>query len=638
MTWDSYSRKYFLTIVTLMGLMYLPVFAAQSEQDLFALSITQLMNVKVSSASKQEELLSDVPASIFVITQNSIRHSGATSIPEALRLAPTLQVARINASQYAISARGFNSTVSNKLLVLIDGRTVYTPLFSGVFWDQQDVLLEDVERIEVISGPGGTLWGSNAVNGVINIITRPSSKTTGGLVGVYAGNEGRGLNTRYGNRMGADGHFRVYSKFYERDATFRADGSSQLDGVYNLQAGFRTDWQYSGSQFTVQGDTYQGSTEDRGTVLDIELGAIEMSGSNLLARWQKPLKNDADMRLQIYWDHIKRRDVILFQPRGDILDIEFQHGVPFNSHKLLWGWGYRYGKDEVDPGLFSTFVPASRELDWKSLFVQDEIALSSQLKATVGLKIEGNDYTGTEYLPSARLAWKHSDESLVWTAFSRAVRAPSRLDREVYFPAPPNSIVVGGPNFESEIADVLELGYRSQATENLAYSATLYYHDWDKLRSGSAPPVELENKIEGEAYGVEFWAAYALSPRWRLSVGGFHLHKDLRLKSDSTDPVGIDNETLANDPKYRALVRVTAQLTNALSMQVSAEHNADLPYPYVPSYTSINGNLIWKLRSGPEISFTVRNIADEDHREFGQPAAVSGEFGRLAWLKLLWRK
>ncbi len=626
-------------VALLAGVLSLPVQAqeAAGEQDLFSLSIAELMQVEVSSASRQAEPFADVAASVYVITQSAIRAAGATSIPEALRLAPTLQVARVNASQYAITARGFNSPVSNKLLVMIDGRTVYTPLFSGVFWDHQDVVLEDVDRIEVVSGPGGTLWGSNAVNGVINILTKTAAETVGGLVSLHTGGDQRGISARYGAGLGQYGHMRVYSKWLEQDPTFRINGTSPYDGMRKMQIGFRGDWTRARDHFTLQGDLYDGRTDDRGQVIGIDLGAIEVAGNNLLARWQRQMDNASSVRLQVYWDHMKRRDAVLFQPRGDIFDVEFQHDIPFDAHNFLWGWGYRYGKDDVDPGFFATFIPDSREQEWKSGFIQDEYSLTSKLKATAGIKFEHNEYTGLEVLPSARLAWKYSADALVWSAVSRAVRAPSRLDRDVYYPAPPNSVVVGGPNFESEVADVLELGFRHQIGAKLLYSATAYYHNWDKLRSGSRRPVQMENNIEGEVSGLEIWANYDLTDRWKWSVGGMRLNKELRLKPGGGDPVGVDNPTLANDPKYRVVLRSTYEFSDRTLLQIGARHTAALPHPRVPAFTSIDCHFAWRFRRNWEASATLYNLADQEHREFGE-ATSSSEFGRTGWLRISWQE
>ncbi|HEX7026415.1 MAG TPA: TonB-dependent receptor [Gammaproteobacteria bacterium] len=605
-----------------------------SMRDFLSLSIEELAKIKISSVSKREESLSNAPASIYVITQDVIRNSGATSIPEALRLAPNLQVARINGAQYAISARGFNALVSNKLLVLIDGRTVYTPLFSGVFWNQQDILLEDVERIEVISGPGGTLWGTNAVNGVINIITKNAAETQGMLISAYGGNFERGASLRYGGGFGETGHYRVYAKGMQIDHTLREDGSRVFDAFERAQAGFRLDWGDKNDRFTFQGDVYDGHTEDR-FAGGITFDPIEVSGANLLARWKRRLDGGSDFQLQAYWDRIDRSDVVLFQPEADIFDIEFQHAIPFDSHRILWGGGYRRGEDDVEPGFFSTFVPGSRELSWENLFIQDELRFTDNLEATFGIRLESNDYTGTEHLPSLRLAWKLSGDRLLWTSLSRAIRAPSRFDKDVFFPAPPNSLVIGGPNFQSEVAEVLELGYRAQPSETLSYSITAFYHDWDKLRSGTAIPVELENKIEGPVYGIEAWADYQVTQGWRLSLGGTRLEKELRLEPDSTDPVGIENDTLANDPDYWAIVRSALDLPGASRLDISIRHVASLPNPEVPAYTVANANYSWRVRDNLELSVAVQNLADRGHREFENPQNGS-EFGRRAFVKLVW--
>lgn len=604
-------------------------------RDFLSLSIEELSRIKISSVSKHEESLSNAPASIYVITRDAIRNAGATTIPEALKLAPNLNVARLNSGRYAVSARGFNAVVSNKLLVLIDGRTVYTPLFSGVFWDQQDALLEDIDRIEVISGPGGTLWGSNAVNGVINIITRSAADTQGLLAMAYSGDFERGAGLRYGGRFGDTGHYRVYAKALQTDATHRKDGTTLFDALERAQAGFRADWGVEENHYTVQGDVYDGNEQDRGTVSGIPLGAVEVSGANLLARWNRRFKDDSDIQLQAYWDHTERVDAVLFQPEADIFDVEFQHGIPLDTHRILWGGGYRHAEDDVEPGFFSIFVPRSRKLNWANLFIQDEIRLNDRLEATLGIKLEKNDFTGTESLPTLRLAWKLPGNRLLWTSLSRAVRAPSRFDKDVFFPAPPNSIVVGGPNFESEVADIFELGWRAQPSDRLSYSVTAFYHDWDKLRSGTAVPVELENKIEGPVYGVEAWANYQVARYWRLSAGGTRLDKDLRLKPGSTDPVGVENDTLANDPKYYATLRSSLDLPGNSRLDISIRHVAELPQPEVPAYTVVDAHYGWQLNDHLEFSLTAQNLADRNHREF-QSVENGSEFGRMVFVKIAW--
>lgn len=611
---------------------------SSEETDIFSLSIEDLLNIKVVSVSKQSQPLSKAAASIYVITQKDIRNSGATTIPEVLRLAPQLHVTQINASQYAISARGFNSAASNKLLVLMDGRTIYSPLFSGVFWDQQDVMLEDVERIEVISGPGATLWGSNAVNGVINIITRRAADSSGWLAAAHAGNFERGVRTRYGGSFGDTGHFKVYGKVRDTDNTVRFNGANPHDAFRNVQAGFRTDWSAGRDFFTLQGDTYDGHTEDRGVARNgIRLGDISVSGTNLLTRWQRRYEDGSNLQLQAYWDYTKRRDVVLFQPRADIFDIELQHSLPLGQHRVIWGGGYRHGRDDVNPGFFATFVPDSRTLEWSNLFIQDEFALIDKVKATLGIKLEHNDYTGLEYLPTARLAWSPSEQSLLWTAYSRAVRAPSRYDRDVYFPAPPNSIVIGGPNFESEVANVFELGYRGQAWTRLVYSATAYYHDWDKLRSGTPVlPLEIENNIEAKVYGIELWATYEVMPGWRISGGGARFNNELRVKP-GTNARGVNNDILSNDPKYQAQLRSSWQATDNSLLEVSVRHLAKLSNQPIPAYTALDMHYAWQVAKQLELSITGRNLADKRHREFGNATSVN-DIQRMAWLAITWRQ
>ncbi|HEY3488061.1 MAG TPA: TonB-dependent receptor, partial [Gammaproteobacteria bacterium] len=479
-------------------------------RDFLNLSIEELSTIKISSVSKQEESLSDAPASIYVITRNDIHNSGATTIPEVLRLAPNLSVARRSATEYAISARGFNNAIGNKLLVLIDGRTVYTPLFSGVFWAQQDIMLEDIDRIEVISGPGAALWGANAVNGVINIITRPADETQGNLLTEYGGNFERGAALRHGGAIGENGYYRAYIKGMQIDETLRTDGLDVTDAFTREQAGFRLDWKGNRDTVTVQGDHYYGESDDRGTISIFELGREEVSGANLLARWNRRYDDDSDLQMQTYWDHTKRRDFFLFEPDANIYDFEFQYGKPVDSHKILVGGGYRHSRDKVGPGFPSVFVPEKRSLDWSNLFIQDEIRLTENVEATLGIKLESNDFTGVEYMPSARLAWKLSDKTLLWTSVSRAIRAPSRFDSDVFvFAFSPIVIIGGGPNFESEVSDVFELGYRAQASDVFTYSITGFYHEWDKLRTGETdftapiPLLEFENKIDGPVYGGE---------------------------------------------------------------------------------------------------------------------------------------
>jgi iron complex outermembrane receptor protein len=606
--------------------------AAQQVADLADLSLEQLGNIEITSVSRRTERLSEAPASIFVITGEDIRRAGVTSLPEALRLAPILQVARTSASQYAISARGFNNSIGNKLLVLIDGRTVYTPLFSGVFWDAQDVMLEDVERIEVISGPGATLWGANAVNGVINVITRPAQSTQGLLVAGGAGNIERGASVRHGGTFGADGHYRLYGKYFDRDNTERANGTAVRDGWDKGQVGFRADWGGANRTITLQGDAYRGELEQAAP------GKTKIGGLNLLGRWNQKLADGSDLRVQTYYDRIEREIPGSFREELDIVDVEFQHAVrPLGAHRVLWGAGYRYARDHVQNSAALAFLPADRDLNWWNLFVQDEIALRSGLQLTLGAKLESNDYTGVEVLPSARLAWQPAADRLIWGAVSRAVRAPSRLDREFFIPGTAPFLLKGGPNFQSEISNVIEIGYRAQASSAVSYSVTAFHHRHDRLRSVEPAPgggFVLDNKIEGKTSGLEAWGSYRVTSAWRLSGGLVLLDQDLRLKPGSANTGG--ESALGNDPTHQWMLRSTLDITARHEFDLAVRRIGALPNPGVPAYTAVDARLGWRPRNDVELSLTLQNLFDPMHPEFGS-AATRSEIERSVFLKLLWR-
>ena len=609
--------------------------AQPTASSLADLSLEDLANLEITSVSRRAERLADAPASVYVITAADIRRSGATSLPEALRLAPTLQVARIDASQYAISARGFNNSIGNKLLVMIDGRTVYTPLFSGVFWDQQDVMLEDVERIEVISGPGATLWGANAVNGVINVITRAARDTQGGLVSAGVGNHEDGAAARYGGALGENGHYRVYAKASQLQNTKTAAGAAVADGRDFGQVGFRADWRAGRDGFTLQGDGYQGRSESRAPFLGVlPIGRIETSGMNLLGRWTRSLDGGGDFQVQAYFDRTEHQDPLLYRPRSDVVDLQFQHGIPLASQKLLWGAGYRRAHDDIQNGVFFGFVPRSRGLDWANVFFQDEIRLAPSVDLTLGVKFESNDYSGVETLPSVRFGWKASERSLVWAAASRAVRAPARLDHDIRSPGnPPFVIIRGGDTFDSEVANVLELGYRAQPARALSYSATAFVHQWDRLRSGQPAPAVVQNRMEGDTYGFEGWASWQALPSWRLSVGGMSLRKHLRVEEGSTDPVGPS--ALGNDPEFQWTLRSAFNVTANQDFDVAVRRVGALPTPSVPQYTALDLRYAWRAQRDLELSATLTNAADPEHPEFNAAPGRS-EIPRALYLQARW--
>ena len=601
--------------------------------DIADLSIEELGNIQITSVSRHAERLSDAPAAIFVITREDIRRSGATRLPEALRLAPNLEVARVSASSYAISARGFNNTAANKLLVLIDGRIVYTPLFSGLFWDAQDVMLEDVERIEVISGPGATLWGANAVNGVINVITRRASDTQGAFAYAQSGNLERGYGARYG---GAEGNvsYRAYGRVFDVFNTSTANGATLSDGWSKGQAGFRADWGTTANGFTLQGDGYRGSLDQ---VTDQN---AHISGANLLARWNRDLAGWGSLQVQANVDQTERDIPGVFGEHLNIFDFEFQHGLnAIGGHRLTWGGGYRYGYDHVSNSAVLAFLPANQRMRWANVFAQDEIALQENLRLTLGTKFENNYYTGTEPLPSARLAWKLQPQRLVWGAVSRALRAPSRIDRDLFtivqLPAGLTPLN-GGPDFVSEVVKVFEIGYRDQPLPQATYSISLFHNIYDKLRSVEPAPgggVVLGNKMEGTGDGLEAWGSYQAARSWRLSAGGFFLRQRLRLKPDSGDTLGVS--AAGNDPAHQWLLRSSFDLPNRTELDIGVRRVGALPNPSVPAYTAADIRFAWRLLRELEIALVGQNLFASSHAESGS-AATRSEMARGAYAKLKW--
>lgn len=608
---------------------------------LAALSIEDLSHLRVTSVSKQEESLSTAPASIFVITKNDIRRSGAFSLPEVLRLAPNLQVSRTNTSQYAISARGFNDTLGNKLLVLVDGRTIYTAFHSGVYWDAQDVVLEDIERIEIISGAGATLWGANAVNGVINIITKSTQQTHGTLVTTDVGNQRRSVSTRYGDTQNHK-HYRVYAKKTVIDPSHTASGATTADAFDKRQVGFRSDWDNDNDKFTLQGDAYSGESEQPNNSRNIAI-----SGLNLLGRWTHELNNNGKLQLQSYYDLTKRNNSD-FDDNMEIADVEFQHILPaYQQHNFQWGAGLRFATDYATNTDIIAILPTKKKLHWANIFLQDEITLQKNLALTIGSKWENNSYTGTEFLPSVRLAWQMAPEQLVWTSLSHAVRAPARLDRDFYLYYPLGNgqyltLINGGANFESETANVFELGYRAQYKTNLSYSITAFYSQYDKLRGGLLTPqgFEVSNAIKGTTRGVEGWANYQVMPDWLLSAGFLHSSQNLEMKEGyAYDANGINS--LGSDPNTWQL-RSLFNLSPISEFDVTVRHVNAVTMYELPAYTAVDCRLGWQINPNIDLSLVGQNLFDSSHAEFGEKITIiskieRNEYPRSVLLKLVWQ-
>src|SRR5437762_3221226 len=444
----------------------------QTPGDLKKLSLDELQTIEVTSVSKRPEKLLQTASAIQVITADAIRRSGATSLPEALRLASNLQVAQVDSRSWAISARGFNGTSANKLLVLIDGRVAYTPLHAGVFWEVQDTLLEDIDRIEVVSGPGATLLGANAVNGVINIITKAAADAQGMLVTGGGGSELHGVGGfRYGGTAGPRTRFRGYGKYFERDNSVLTEGRQATDGWNMGQGGFRLESDLSAvDHLTVQGDAYDGR------IAQPALSHITVSGSNVLGRWSHSLSKTSDFTLQMYVDRTHRNIPGTFGENVNIYDADFQHHFrAAERHDVVWGFGYRVNHDDVANSAVLAFLPAQITQQWFNGFVQDEIPFAGdRLRLTLGTKLEHNDYTGVEVEPGCRLGWTLSERQMLWGAVSRAVRTPSRIDRDFYAPSSAPFLLAGGPGFVSEEVLAYELGYRSRPHERLSLAVATF--------------------------------------------------------------------------------------------------------------------------------------------------------------------
>jgi iron complex outermembrane receptor protein len=614
--------------------------AGQSEPSLVDFSLEQLADIVVTSVSRQETRLAEAPASIYIISGADIRRAGAVSLPEALRLAPNLQVARADARTYAITARGFSSTSVNKLLVLIDGRSVYSPLFSGVFWDMQDVVMEDIARIEVISGPGATIWGANAVNGVINIITHSAADTQGGLLAAGAGNSARSGTARYGGKLANGGHYRVYGQYNDEADTENEAGGTLRSGWHRRQAGFRTDWSGGSNDVTASGDAYDGR-------LSTPNGPdIRIAGANLLGRFNSRLADGSELRLQAYLDHTERDQPNTGAQILDTVDFEAQHGKRIGGrHSVAWGGGYRYTWDRVQNGPVLRFTPAERGLHWGNLFAQDEITLREALRLTLGMKFEHNSYTGLEALPNLHLAWSVDNDSLLWAGASRTVRAPSRIDRDLFIldprtsrPAAPRYAIEGGPQFVAETARVAELGYRGQRGAALSYAATLFYSDYDRLRTlepVAGQGAQFRNMGEGAARGLELWGRWQVKDAWRVS--GALVVQNIRtsLLPGSLDASG-GTGLATNDPTHYWSLRSSHDLAEDLQGDVMLRHVGSLPLPEVPAYTEMDLRMAWQPRPRLELSVTGQNLLHRSHPEFGAPG-MRQVFERAVLVKLALR-
>ncbi len=645
--------------------------------DLTELSIEELMSVQVVSPTKQAQRLADTASAIFVITQDDIRRGGVTNIPDALRLAPGVQVARIDASKWAITIRGFNGRFANKLLVLVDGRSIYTPAFAGTYWEIQDLLLEDIDRIEVIRGPGASLWGANAVNGVINILTKRAADTQG-LVSLTAGNpENTIVGLRYSGSLGDDAHFRVYGKYLHQGGLLDEQGQDAGDDWRLGSGGFRLDWAPSGQDsVSLQGGRYDGTLQQNllapsltPPFSQLERDTAEVSGSYLQGRWERILSDTSRLSLQMYYQNQQRQDAILGLD-VDTFDLDFQHTFALNDwNALIWGLGYRRYRDHYQHTTLGSMNPAELDYALFSAFVQDQISLIPQeLELTLGTRLERNDFTGWEFQPNARLLWKPHPRHRVWAVASRSVRTPSRGDEGVELnlmvlpPQPPldlPALIVfqGNPDFGSEQQTSYELGYRTWPTTGLSLDLTAFYNDYDDLRAVQQRndlatvvdgyvriPALFVNAVQGRTWGFELAANWRATDDWRLQLAYSHLRVDLQ-----------------NQPGFSGLipvVREDSQPRNLISLLSSLDIRPDLEFDLwlyyvdamsdlaigtpasttaVDSYFSVNARFGWRPRKDWELSLMGTNLLGAPHVEYVQETYPFPEqveravYGQLRW-------
>ena len=626
-----------------------PRLAEVKAPDFGELEFEQLAKIKITSVSKKEESLSRAAAAIHVITQEDIRRSGATSLPEVLRQAPGLQVARIDARRWAVSARGFNGEFANKLLVMVDGRTVYTPLFSGVQWRLVDPVLEDIERIEVVRGPGATVWGANAVNGVINIITKSAQDTQGGLFTAGGGSEDTAFGVvRYGLKLNDDAFLRVYAKGGQGDDSRLAGGGASVDAWQSGLGGFRLDWNPTGADTVmVQGEFYAGSSDQFSSVA-FPYDPARSHGGHALARWTRELADDSRMSLQFFYNR-NAVDSEGFKEDRDQYDLEFQHQFALGTrNNLVWGGGYRLNLDRILPGRLGTvaFLPAEDELHQFNSFLQDTLTLvPDRLIFTPGVKLEMHEFTGLEVQPGARLAWTPHEHHTVWASVARAVRTPSRADEALFAPAAAPFFSLPNSALPSERLTAYELGYRTQPHPLLSLDTTLFYNDYDRLRANERPflpvpiPTVRGSGLRGETYGVETIAAWQALDCWRLTASYTYLNIQLHLAPGSTAAAAGAVAPERQSPRHEVALRSRLDVTRNVEFDASYRFVDSLPALGIAAYHSMDLRLAWRPRQNLEISLVGQNLLNNAQPEFltGFVAATPKEIERSIYAKVTWR-
>lgn len=639
--------------------------------DLAQMSIEDLMNLEVTSGAKKDESVQHTAAAIFVITGEDIRRSGATTLPDALRMAPGLEVAQISGNTWAVSSRGFNDAFANKMLVLVDGRTVYSPVFSGVFWDAQDILLADVERIEVIRGPGAALWGSNAVNGVINIITKTAAKTQGTTLTAGGGNvEGGYAAAQYGGSIGGSGHYRIFTKGFSKVSVAGSPGQGSQDG-WNLEhGGFRADWTLgSRDTLTVEGDLFH-SVGDGTMTFTISLAPLVSgpapdmltdSGGDVLAHWHRTFSDRSEMNVLAYYD---RTDAATNVVKGSVntFDIELDHRFAIGKRNdIVWGVGYRRIDINTTGSIAVSFAPPRFSENLLNAFLQDQIELlPGRLRLTLGGRVERAYGGKINFQPDARLLWTASARQAVWLAASRALRDISPADTSVTsalgaVPGPGGLLVVplahGNPNMRAEALVALQVGYRAEITSNVSIDATGFFNRYTRLRGEDtgAPifepgpgipfllvPETADNKISGQTHGIEITGTWKPASIWKLGGGYTWLNGALRDGSFGAPPNTTDTTLIS--PHHQFSVHSSLDLPHRLEFDTALYRVGPLDSEAIRGYYRLDARLGWLVGEHAEFSIVGQNLFSPHHLEspsepdwFEAASVRRSYYGKMTW-------
>ena len=616
------------------------------------LSIEELLDVKVvnvTSVSRRSQKLTEVASAIFVITQNDIRRSGATSIPEALRMAPGVQVGRISADKWAVSIRGFNGFASRKVQVLIDGRSDYSPLMAGTLWAQQDTLIEDIERIEIIRGPAATVWGTNAVNGIINVITKKASDTQGTFLTAGGGSFERGFfGARYGGKINEKTPFRVYAKVFTRGNTETLLGANNKDNWRSVRGGGRLDHTSGIDQLTLHGELFYNSLGDTLNRSSLNLPVTSSSdrghqeGGYIRFRWDRVYSEQSSFRLQAAYDQNNYQLLPFSKYEAKSFDVDLQHRFPLlERHDLTWGAHYRSNSNKVLDTEVLTFSPRQRNNHFFSLFIRDEITLMpNRLMFTLGTRLDHNEFTGLEIQPNARIMWTPNAENSIWIAVSRAVRTPSRVEHDAIArtgfkagslgPIPVQAVLQGLNKFNSEKLLAYELGYRHQFSERASIDIAGFINDYSQLRdlsfgalalSSGLPqqfilPVLPTNKASALTYGFEVSADWKPLDKWHLqssySYLDMHISSTKQLKQFDPTTGGADKV----NPQHQLSLRSNYDISEKIQLNLWLRYTSKIEFYNIPDYVTMDAKLAFKPVKNIELFLVGQNLFSESHREF----------------------